>query len=83
IFWAPTHLSPEAREGLLEGWRTRLQGLLNEAPLAFPPADIFDKGKGFQLKPEVREKQADSPFGLTVGHHLEKPLPPQSQMKAG
>uniref|UniRef100_A0A672NMF8 Flavodoxin-like fold domain-containing protein n=1 Tax=Sinocyclocheilus grahami TaxID=75366 RepID=A0A672NMF8_SINGR len=30
IFWAPTHLSPEAREGLLEGWRTRLQGLLNE-----------------------------------------------------
>uniref|UniRef100_A0A8C2FBM4 NAD(P)H quinone dehydrogenase 1 n=1 Tax=Cyprinus carpio TaxID=7962 RepID=A0A8C2FBM4_CYPCA len=39
IFWAPTHLSPEAREGLLEGWRARLQGLLNEAPLTFPPAD--------------------------------------------
>uniref|UniRef100_A0A9J8B0U1 Ribosyldihydronicotinamide dehydrogenase [quinone] n=1 Tax=Cyprinus carpio carpio TaxID=630221 RepID=A0A9J8B0U1_CYPCA len=83
IFWAPTHLSSEAREGLLKGWCTRLQGLLNEAPLTFPPADIFDEGKGFQLKPEVREKQADSPFGLTVGHHLEKPLPPQSQMKAG
>ncbi|XP_016093257.1 ribosyldihydronicotinamide dehydrogenase [quinone]-like [Sinocyclocheilus grahami] len=80
IFWAPTHLSPEAPAGPLGGRRPPPS---NEAPLAFPPADIFDKGKGFQLKPEVREKQADSPFGLTVGHHLEKPLPPQSQMKAG
>uniref|UniRef100_A0A8C2FFT2 NAD(P)H quinone dehydrogenase 1 n=2 Tax=Cyprinus carpio TaxID=7962 RepID=A0A8C2FFT2_CYPCA len=83
IFWAPTHLSPEAREGLLEGWRARLQGLLNEAPLTFPPVDIFDEGKGFQLKTEIREKQAESLFGLTVGHHLEKPLPPHNQMKAG
>ncbi|XP_016407705.1 NAD(P)H dehydrogenase [quinone] 1-like [Sinocyclocheilus rhinocerous] len=83
ISWAPTHLSPEAREGLLEGWRARLQGLLNEAPLTFPPVDIFDEGEGFQLKPEVREKQAESHFGLTVGHHLEKPLPPHNQMKAG
>ncbi|KAK9969263.1 hypothetical protein ABG768_027456 [Culter alburnus] len=83
IFWAPTHLSAEARGSLLEGWRTRLQGLFSEVPLAFPPVDSFDEGKGFQLKPEVQEKQADSPFGLTVGHHLEKPLPPHSQMKAG
>ncbi|XP_059355354.1 ribosyldihydronicotinamide dehydrogenase [quinone]-like [Carassius carassius] len=83
IFWAPTLLSPEAREGLLEGWRARLHGLLNEVPLSFPPVDVFDEGKGFQLKPEVREKQAESPFGLTVGHHLEKPLPPHNQMKAG
>lgn len=77
------HLSSEARDGLLEGWRTRLQGLLSEAPLTFPPIDSFDESKGFRLKPEVQEKQADSPFGLTVGHHLEKPLPPHSQMKAG
>ncbi|XP_051565937.1 NAD(P)H dehydrogenase [quinone] 1-like [Myxocyprinus asiaticus] len=83
IFWAPMHLSPEGRENLLESWRSRLQGLLSETPLAFLPAESFDEGKGFQLKPEVKEKQADSPFGLTVGHHLEKPLPPHNQMKAG
>ncbi|XP_039505100.1 NAD(P)H dehydrogenase [quinone] 1-like isoform X2 [Pimephales promelas] len=83
VFWAPTHLSSEARDSLLKDWRTRLQGLLSEVPLSFPPIDSFDEVKGFQLKPEVHEKQADSPFGLTVGHHLEKPLPPHSQMKAG
>ncbi|XP_039505013.1 ribosyldihydronicotinamide dehydrogenase [quinone]-like isoform X1 [Pimephales promelas] len=83
VFWAPTHLSSEARDSLLKDWRTRLQGLLSEVPLSFPPIDSFDEVKGFQLKPEVHEKQAGSPFGLTVGHHLEKPLPPHSQMKAG
>ncbi|XP_077071623.1 NAD(P)H dehydrogenase [quinone] 1-like isoform X1 [Siphateles boraxobius] len=83
VFWAPTRLSAEARDSLLKGWRTRLQGLLSEAPLSFPPVDSFDEVKGFQLKPEVHEKQADSPFGLTVGHHLGKRLPPHSQMKAG
>uniref|UniRef100_A0AAY4BW90 Flavodoxin-like fold domain-containing protein n=1 Tax=Denticeps clupeoides TaxID=299321 RepID=A0AAY4BW90_9TELE len=28
-------------------------------------------------------KHSGSPYGLTVGHHLGKPLPPNSQMKAG
>ncbi|XP_051564286.1 NAD(P)H dehydrogenase [quinone] 1-like [Myxocyprinus asiaticus] len=83
IFWAPMHLSPEGRENLLESWRTRLQGLLSETPLAFPPADSFDAGNGFQLKPDIKKQQAESPFGLTVGHHMEKPLPPHNQMKAG
>ncbi|XP_041806990.1 ribosyldihydronicotinamide dehydrogenase [quinone]-like [Chelmon rostratus] len=83
IFWAPSHISPEARNTMLEGWRTRLQGLLGEEPLSFTPMDCFDKEKGFQLKPEVCEKHATKEFGLTVGIHLGKPLPPNSQMKAG
>ncbi|XP_048049997.1 ribosyldihydronicotinamide dehydrogenase [quinone] [Megalobrama amblycephala] len=40
IFRTPTHLSAEARGSLLEGWRTRLQGLFSEVPLAFPPVDL-------------------------------------------
>ncbi|XP_051998586.1 ribosyldihydronicotinamide dehydrogenase [quinone]-like [Xyrauchen texanus] len=83
IFWAPKHLSSEGREKLLESWRTRLPGLLSETPLAFPTADSFDAGKGYQLKPDIKKLQAESPFGLTVGHHMEKPLPPHNQMKAG
>uniref|UniRef100_A0A3Q4BNA0 Flavodoxin-like fold domain-containing protein n=1 Tax=Mola mola TaxID=94237 RepID=A0A3Q4BNA0_MOLML len=83
IFWAPSHVPSELRGTMLEGWRTRLQGLLGEEPLSFTPLDCFDKEKGFQLKPEVCEKHATKEFGLAVGIHLGKPLPPNNQMKAG
>ena len=68
---------------MLAGWRTRLQGLLLEAPLSFTPSDSFDGAKGFQLKPEVQEKHVGQEFGLTVGTHQGKRLPPNSQIRAG
>ncbi|KAK5890385.1 hypothetical protein CesoFtcFv8_013910 [Champsocephalus esox] len=83
IFWAPSHVPSEARGTMLESWRTRMQGLLGENPLAFTPLDCFDGEKGYQLKPEVHEKHAAKEFGLTVGIHLGKALPPNNQMKAG
>ncbi|KAM7380443.1 hypothetical protein PAMP_003737 [Pampus punctatissimus] len=83
IFWAPSHVPTEARSTMLETWRTRLQGLLEEEPLSFTPMDCFDGEKGFQLKPEVHEKHATNEFGLMVGIHLGKPLPPNNQMRAG
>ncbi|KAM9851300.1 NAD(P)H dehydrogenase [quinone] 1-like [Aulostomus maculatus] len=83
IFWAPVHIPAEARSTMLEAWRKRLQGLLEETPLCFTPLDYFDGEKGFQLKPEFHEKHASQQFGLTVGIHLGKPLPPFNQMKAG
>ncbi|XP_028249688.1 NAD(P)H dehydrogenase [quinone] 1-like [Parambassis ranga] len=83
IFWAPSYIPPDARKTMLEGWRKRLQGLLGEEPLGFTPMDCFDGEKGFQLKPEVHEKHASQQFGLAVGIHLGKPLPPNNQMKAG
>ncbi|MEQ2198130.1 hypothetical protein XENOCAPTIV_008279, partial [Xenoophorus captivus] len=39
--------------------------------------------KAFHLKADVHEKHASKEFGLMVGIHLNKPLPPHSQMKAG
>uniref|UniRef100_A0A1A7XP59 NAD(P)H dehydrogenase [quinone] 1 n=1 Tax=Iconisemion striatum TaxID=60296 RepID=A0A1A7XP59_9TELE len=84
IFWGPGHCPPDVRTKLLEGWRARLKGLLEENPLTFPPCELFDltfKG-GFKLKQEVREEQACQPFGITTGHHLGKPLPPDNQTKA-
>uniref|UniRef100_A0A8C4Z109 Flavodoxin-like fold domain-containing protein n=2 Tax=Gadus morhua TaxID=8049 RepID=A0A8C4Z109_GADMO len=83
IFWAPFHVKAEARGTMLAGWRTRLQGLLLEAPLSFTPSDSFDGAKGFQLKPEVQEKHEGQEFGLTVGTHQGKRLPPNSQIRAG
>lgn len=67
---------------MLEAWRTRLQGLLGEMPLTFTPSDSFDGGRGFQLKEDVQDKHAANEFNLSVGIHLGKPLPPNSQIKA-
>ncbi|KAM8748854.1 ribosyldihydronicotinamide dehydrogenase [quinone]-like [Acanthopagrus schlegelii] len=82
IFWAPSHVPPEVRSTMLEGWRKRLEGVLGEEPLAFTSMDCFDREKGFQLKPEFHEEHAAKEFGPTVGTHLGKPLPP-NQMRAG
>uniref|UniRef100_A0A3P9B0K4 NAD(P)H dehydrogenase, quinone 1 n=1 Tax=Maylandia zebra TaxID=106582 RepID=A0A3P9B0K4_9CICH len=83
IFWDPATGSPESRSSMLEGWRTRLQNLCGEATVYFAPLDYFDKEKGFLLKPEVKEKYASNESGLTVGIHMGKPLPANSQTKAG
>ncbi|XP_041849887.1 NAD(P)H dehydrogenase [quinone] 1-like isoform X1 [Melanotaenia boesemani] len=84
IFWSPDHCPPEARTAMLDGWRVRLKGLLAEKPLTFAPCELFDltfQG-GFLLLPEAREELESRPFGLTTGHHLGKPLPPDNQTKA-
>ena len=72
------------RTAMLDGWQARLKGLMAEKPLTFSPCEIFNlsfKG-GFLLRDEVRKEQESKPFGLTTGHHLGKPLPPNNQLKA-
>ncbi|KAJ8249183.1 hypothetical protein GJAV_G00232060 [Gymnothorax javanicus] len=81
IFWAPRETSSDERKTMLGAWRKRLEGLLDEKPLAFPPSDCFDVDDGFQLKKSEQEKWAAEQFGPTVGHHLGKPLPPNSQLR--
>ncbi|KAJ8013138.1 hypothetical protein DPEC_G00050180 [Dallia pectoralis] len=83
IFWAPHHVSSEARSTMLEMWRTRLQGLLGETPLSFTPSDSFDCERGFLLKEDVEEMHKSADVGLTVGIHLGKRIPLNSQTKAG
>ncbi|XP_028257725.1 NAD(P)H dehydrogenase [quinone] 1 isoform X2 [Parambassis ranga] len=84
IFWSPAHSPAAVRAAMLEGWRQRLKGLLAEKPLTFAPCEFFDLSfqGGFQLRPEVREQQQSQPYGLTTGHHLGKPLPPDNQTRA-
>lgn len=69
---------------MLDGWRARLKGLLAEKPLTFAPCELFDLSfqGGFLLRPKVREEQESQPYGLTTGHHLGKPLPPDNQITA-
>ncbi|TRY71454.1 hypothetical protein DNTS_011726 [Danionella cerebrum] len=83
IFWCPTHSPPEARRAMLESWQERLGGVFTEKPLSFAPSQDFDFSfeGGFRLRPEAKEKCAAEPYGITTGHHLGKPLPPNNQTK--
>ncbi|KAM4630163.1 NAD(P)H dehydrogenase [quinone] 1 [Polymixia lowei] len=83
IFWCPAHCPSMVRTAMLEGWRARLKGLWAEKPLTFAPCELFDLSfqGGFLLRPEVREERDLYPHGITTGHHLGKPLPPDNQMK--
>ncbi|KAM3876848.1 NAD(P)H dehydrogenase [quinone] 1 [Diretmus argenteus] len=84
IFWSPAHCPSVVRSAMLEGWRTRLRGLLDEKPLTFASCELFDlsfQGR-FLLRPEVKEKCKSLPYGITTGHHLGKPLPPDHQLTA-
>ncbi|MBN3315182.1 NQO1 dehydrogenase, partial [Atractosteus spatula] len=80
---SPGYCPPETRASMLAAWRGRLQGVWTEKPLAFPPTELFDSRGGFVLREEVQAAQAGVKFGLSVGHHLGKPFPPDSQLKAG
>lgn len=69
---------------MLDGWQARLQVLMAEKPLTFADCELFNlsfKG-GFLMRPEVKEKQMLERYGLTTGHHLGKPLPPDNQIRA-
>ncbi|KAJ7994476.1 hypothetical protein DPEC_G00249650 [Dallia pectoralis] len=85
VFYCPAHCPLEVRTASLEGWRTRLVTLLDEQPLTFASCGMFDLSfsGGFKLRPEVWEEQSACPHGLSTGHHLGKPLPPNNQLKAG
>lgn len=66
------------------GWKERLGSIWEEKPLSFVPSSSFElsfKG-GFKLKAEAQEQQKDQKYGLSVGQHLGKAIPPDNQVKA-
>lgn len=69
---------------MLDGWQARLQGLMAEKPLTFADCELFNLSfqGGFLMRPEVKEGQMLERYGLTTGHHLGKPLPPDNQIRA-
>ncbi|XP_032066030.1 NAD(P)H dehydrogenase [quinone] 1 isoform X1 [Thamnophis elegans] len=74
----------DVRSQILEDWKKRLATIWEETPLRFAPNCLFElnPAQGFVLKEDVREEQGKEPYGLTVGQHLGKPFPPDSQVKA-
>lgn len=84
IFWSPAHSPFAVRTAMLDGWRARLKGLLAEKALTFAPCEFFDLSfqGGFLMWPDVKEEREYEPYGLTTGHHLGKPLPPDNQIAA-
>ncbi|XP_077166577.1 NAD(P)H dehydrogenase [quinone] 1 isoform X3 [Paroedura picta] len=84
VAFSIAHTPPEARSQILEGWKKRLGAIWDEKPLTFAPSSSFDLSfpGGFVLKKEVAEQVQSQKYGLTVGQHLGKPLPPDNQVKA-
>ncbi|XP_075045210.1 NAD(P)H dehydrogenase [quinone] 1 [Mixophyes fleayi] len=85
INYSIAHTPAEKRSLILEAWQARLDRIWEEQPINFVPNEDFDLSfaGGFVLKKEVVEKNADKKYGLTVGQHVHKPLPPDNQVKAG
>ncbi|XP_066503523.1 NAD(P)H dehydrogenase [quinone] 1-like isoform X2 [Hoplias malabaricus] len=83
IFWGVEHTPPAQRTTMLEAWESRVKKLLDEKPLVFAPTEQFDLSfqGGFRMRREVKEANNSKPYGLTIGHHLGKPFPPNSQTK--
>ncbi|XP_004584238.2 NAD(P)H dehydrogenase [quinone] 1 [Ochotona princeps] len=78
------HTPEDARIQILDGWKKRLESIWDETPLYFPPSSLFDLNfqGGFLMKKEVQDEQKNKTVGLSVGHHLGKPIPTDNQIKA-
>lgn len=78
------HTPADARLQILDGWKKRLGRVWEESALYFPPSSLFDLNfqAGFLMKKEAQEEQKDKEVGLSVGHHLGKPIPTDNQIKA-
>ncbi|XP_069072094.1 NAD(P)H dehydrogenase [quinone] 1-like isoform X2 [Pleurodeles waltl] len=85
LSYAVSHISNAARMQLLEAWKTRLENIQEEKTISFVPGSDFDisaPAGSFTLNQDVKEANAHRKYGLTVGQHLGKPLPPDNQVKA-
>ncbi|KAM9607333.1 NAD(P)H dehydrogenase [quinone] 1 isoform 2-T3 [Trichechus inunguis] len=74
------HTPQDVRIQILEGWKKRLENIWDETPLYFAPSSLFDLN--FLMKKEIQDEQKTQKFGLSVGHHLGKSIPTDSQLKA-
>ncbi|XP_069824635.1 NAD(P)H dehydrogenase [quinone] 1-like [Dendropsophus ebraccatus] len=85
INFSIAHTPPEKRSLLLEAWQARLSKIMEEKPISFAANEDFDLSfaGGFVLKKEVLENNSSKKYGLTVGQHAGKALPPDNQVKAG
>ncbi|KAM4018703.1 NAD(P)H dehydrogenase [quinone] 1-like [Anomaloglossus baeobatrachus] len=83
ITFAVAHIPQEARVEILKNWEKRLKTIWDEKPIRYLPTQDFEgEAGGFLLKKEVEEARSDDKYSPTIGQHLGKALPPDSQVKA-
>ncbi|CAD5115202.1 DgyrCDS4197 [Dimorphilus gyrociliatus] len=84
VHYAVETATEKERQLILSGWTKRLKRLSEEKPIEFVSLSQYeyeDASKpiqGMRLKEKTLDQNADSGFGLTVGQHLGKPIPPNS-----
>ncbi|XP_068116630.1 NAD(P)H dehydrogenase [quinone] 1-like isoform X2 [Hyperolius riggenbachi] len=84
INYSIAHTPPEKRSLILEAWQARLANIFHEKPIRFVPNQDFDLSfeAGFVLKKEAVADKYSGKYGPSVGQHMGRPLPPNSQVKA-
>ncbi|KAG9467947.1 hypothetical protein GDO78_013988, partial [Eleutherodactylus coqui] len=83
IAYNVAHVTQEVRVGMLKSWEKRLETIWDEKPIRFLPNQDFEgESGGYLLKKEVEEAMSADKYGPTVGQNLDKPLPPDSQLKS-
>uniref|UniRef100_A0A8C8RWF1 NAD(P)H dehydrogenase [quinone] 1 n=1 Tax=Pelusios castaneus TaxID=367368 RepID=A0A8C8RWF1_9SAUR len=84
IAYSIAHTPEDVRSQILEDWKMRLATIWEEKPISFVPNSLFEMSftGGCVLKQEVQDQQKDQKYGLSVGQHMGKAIPPDSQVKA-
>ena len=75
IFYKVQSISQEKRKEMLHAWTKRLENIFMETPLSNIPMKHFAEKKDHTLSDEFLESIKDSEEGVSVGHHMRKPLP--------
>ncbi|CAH1792613.1 unnamed protein product, partial [Owenia fusiformis] len=76
VFNAVEYITHQDRTAMLDRCKDRLIHMHTEESLRFVPTKDFNKDEGYVLPKSVVNGQT---FGLTIGQHLDLPLPPQEE----
>lgn len=72
--YAVTFVSEETRNNLINQWKNRLRTIFNEEPMKFPVISDFNR-ESFTFTEQAKDDANQSCSGISIGHHIWKPLP--------
>ena len=75
IFYKVQSVSQERRTEMLQAWTKRLENIFAETSLSYIQMKHFAVKKDHTLSDEFLESIKDNEEGVSVGHHMRKPLP--------
>lgn len=84
VYYAVESATEKERQLMLSRWSKRLKKIEGEQVIKFVPLSHYEYEdasrpiQGMRLKEKILDQNTDCSYGLTVGQHLGKPIPPNS-----